>query len=163
VQTGDTLNSISRKYGIPVQDIAVLNNIYNANSIAVGQELLIPTPGPGTSVASTPVVGEATPSAPQTETDSVTAPQVEPATSSVSELVIRGSDTVELRIAAGVDYQAITTLPQGTFATIIAKTPDGLWYLIQLEDGYTRGWVPAEFSALLYPADPNTIPTTPVP
>ena len=163
VQTGDTLNSISRKYGIPVQDIAVLNNIYNANSIAVGQELLIPTPGPGTSVASTPVVGEATPAAPQTETDSVTAPQVEPAPSTVSELVIRGSDTVELRIAAGADYQAITSLPQGTFATIIAKTPDGIWYLIQLEDGYTRGWVPAEFSALLYPADPNTIPTTPVP
>ncbi len=163
VQTGDTLNKIARNYGIPVQDIAVLNNIYNANSIAVGQELLIPTPGPGTSIASTPIEGEATPAAPQTASDPVTAPQVAPVTSTVSELVIRGSDTVELRIAAGADYQAITTLPQGTFATIIARTPDGLWYLIQLEDGYTRGWVPAEFSALLYPADPNTIPTTPMP
>ena len=163
VQTGDTLNKIARNYGIPVQDIAVLNNIYNANSIAVGQELLIPTPGPGTSIAFAPIDGEATPAAPQTEGDPVTASQGEPAASTVSELVIRRSDTVQLRIAAGADYQAITTLPQGTFATIIAKTPDGVWYLIQLADGYTRGWVPAEFSALLYPADPNTIPTTPVP
>jgi uncharacterized protein YgiM (DUF1202 family) len=78
-------------------------------------------------------------------------------------LVIRSSEGAELRIAAGPDYQAITTLSRGTFATIIAKTPDGTWYLIQLEDGFTRGWVPAEQTALLSPADANTIPTTPVP
>jgi LysM repeat protein len=158
VQTGDTLNSVSRKYGIPVQDIAVLNNIYNANSIAVGQELLIPTPGLGTSIApsleTTPAAVNDTP-IPQVQADATN--------DTVLELVIRSSEGAELRIAAGSDYQAITTLPEGTFATIIAKTPDGIWYLIQLEDGFTRGWVPAEQTALLYPADPNTIPTTPMP
>ena len=162
VQTGDTLNKIARKYGVPVQDIATLNNIYNADSIAVGQELLIPTPGPGTSIAASPIVPEATPASQQTDIEPVTEPQVNAPGSTVSELVIRGSE-IELRIAAGPDYQAITTLPQGTFATIIAKTPDGNWYLIQLEDGYTRGWVPAEQTALLSPADPSIIPTTPIP
>jgi uncharacterized protein YgiM (DUF1202 family) len=106
---------------------------------------------------------EATPASPQAEATVAAAPQTNTAADAVSELVIHGAETVELRIAAGSDYQSITSLPQGTFATIVAKTPDGVWYLIQLEDGYTRGWVPAEFSALLYPADPNNIPTTPAP
>ena len=167
VQTGDTLNKVARKYGIPVQDIAVLNNIYNANSIAVGQELLIPTPGPGTSVppiADTNATSnsDAASSVQQPETTGETAPNTVPP-GTVSELVIRSTELVQMRIAAGSDYQSIADLTPGTFATIIAKTPDGNWYLIQLEDGYTRGWVPAEQTALLSPADPNTIPTTPMP
>lgn len=168
VQKGDTLNSVSRKYGIPVQEIAVLNNIYNANSIAVGQELLIPTPGPGTSVptdVATSAEANTTPdpnATQQPETTEETAPNTM-STGSVSELVIRSSELVQMRIAAGTDYQSIADLTPGTFATIIAKTPDGNWYLIQLEDGFTRGWVPAEQTALLSPAAPNTIPTTPMP
>lgn len=165
VQTGDTLNKIAQKYGIPVQDIATLNNIYNANSIAVGQELLIPTPAPGTIVPTVAPAStnppQATPAPAQAEATVAAVPQT--STGAASELVIRSTEPVELRIAAGPDYQAITTLPQGTFATIIAKTPDGVWYLIQLEDGYTRGWVPSESTALLSPADPNNIPTTPAP
>lgn len=161
VQKGDTLNSISRKYSIPLQDIAALNNIYNANSIAVGQELLIPTPGAGTSIP--PIAEEnATSSAPQQETTGETAPNTIPP-GTVSELVIRSTELVQMRIAAGPDYQSIADLTPGTFATIIAKMPDGSWYLIQLEDGFTRGWVPAEQTALLSPANPNTIPTTPMP
>ena len=74
-----------------------------------------------------------------------------------------GAQTVELRIAAGPDYQSITTLTRGMIASLVAKTPDNLWYLIQLEDGYTRGWVPANSVGLIYPADPANIPTTPVP
>jgi LysM repeat protein len=159
VQSGDTLNKVARLYGVAVQDIATLNNIYNADNIAVGQELLIPAASsntntsPPTETTPLPQTGEANPNPPQTNETSHQMP----------ELVIKGIDLVDLRIAAGPDYQAITSLPQGTFATIIAKTPDGNWYLIQLEDGYTRGWVEANFTALISPADPNNIPTTPVP
>lgn len=171
IQKGDTLNSVSRKYGVPVQDIVTLNNIYNPNSIPIGQELLIPTPGPGTSMPTDNPSSEAvnpeatvdpnaTPAAQQDDGSDVS-PQTN--TASVSELVIRGAESVELRIAAGPDYQAITTLPQGTFATIVAQTPDGNWYLVQLEDGFTRGWVPTEYTAILYPGNPNAIPTTPMP
>ena len=166
IQKGDTLNKVARKYGVSVQDIVALNSIYNPNNIPIGQELLIPTPGPGTSMpvnattnVTTTAEAEITPAAPQTEPS----PQENAPSSTVSELVIRGTEPVALRIAAGPDYQAITTLPQGTFATIIAKTPDGKWFLIQLEDGFTRGWVSAEFTAIIYPANPNNIPTTPVP
>jgi hypothetical protein len=85
---------------------------------------------------------------------------------SLPEIVIRGTAVepgVPLRIAAGPDYQAILTLDRGTLAFVVARTPDDQWYLIQLEDGYTRGWVAAESVGLIYPADPATIPTTPVP
>jgi LysM repeat protein len=158
VQTGDTLNNISQKYGIPVQDIATLNNIYNANSIAIGQELLIPTPESGT----TSEEANATPDPNATQQPETIAPNTT-SSGTTSELVIRNAEAVQMRIAAGSDYQSIADLTPGTFATIIAKTPDGNWYLIQLEDGFTRGWVPAEQTALLSPADPNTIPTTPMP
>jgi len=163
IQKGDTLNKVARNYGVSVQDIVALNNIYNPNSIPIGQELLIPTPGAGTSIATTPMDAEATPIPQQTDTQSGETQQVDISNGLVSELVIRGAEPVELRIAAGVDYQSIATLPQGTFATIVAKTPDGTWFLIQLDDNFTRGWVPSENAALIYPADPNTIPTTPIP
>ncbi len=161
VQQGDTLNKVARLYAVTVQDIVTLNNIFNPHNIPVGQELLIPTPVPGTSI---PVITESggnppveTPAAPPAET------AVSNPTAPLPELVIRGIESVELRIAAGTDYQAITTLPQGTFAAVIAKTPAGDWYLIQLEDGFTRGWVPAAYTEIIYPGDPNTIPTTPMP
>ena len=52
VKPGDTLFSISRRYGVPLFDLATYNNIYNVNLIYVGQVLLIPTsttpPGGGT-------------------------------------------------------------------------------------------------------------------
>ena len=155
VQQGDTLNSIARRYGITVQDIANANALYNINTISVGQELTIPTPGPGTSIP-LPTPGPGTPTVAINTT----------ATAPLAEIVIRGTDAnapVELRIAAGADYQSILTLNRGTLASLVAKTPDGLWYLIQLEDGYTRGWVPANAVGLIYPADPATIPTTPQP
>ncbi len=155
VQQGDTLNSIARRYGITVEDIANANALYNINTISVGQELAIPTPGPGTSIP-LPTPGPGTPTVAINTT----------ATAPLAEIVIRGTDAnapVELRIAAGADYQSILTLNRGTLASLVAKTPDGLWYLIQLEDGYTRGWVPANAVGLIYPADPAVIPTTPQP
>lgn len=48
VTFGDTLNSISRLYGVSVQSLMAANNIYNANLIYAGQSLCIPgsTPVP---------------------------------------------------------------------------------------------------------------------
>jgi LysM repeat protein len=48
VRFGDTLNSISRLYGVSVQALMAANNIYNANLIYAGQSLCIPgnTPVP---------------------------------------------------------------------------------------------------------------------
>lgn len=45
VQAGDTLGKISELYEVPVEDIAQANDIVNINSIAVGQELIIPVNG----------------------------------------------------------------------------------------------------------------------
>lgn len=45
VQAGDTLGKISERYGVPLEDIAEANDIVNVNTIAVGQELLIPVGG----------------------------------------------------------------------------------------------------------------------
>jgi LysM repeat protein len=48
VKFGDTLNSISRLYGVSVQALMAANNIYNPNLIFAGQTLCIPgsTPPP---------------------------------------------------------------------------------------------------------------------
>ncbi len=42
VRFGDTLNSISRQYGVSVQALMAANNIYNPNLIFAGQTLCIP-------------------------------------------------------------------------------------------------------------------------
>jgi hypothetical protein len=52
VQRGDTLYSISRRYGVSMWEIARLNGIVDVNRIWVGQVLRIPGgggPGPGPS------------------------------------------------------------------------------------------------------------------
>lgn len=46
VKFGDTLNSISRLYGVSVQALMAANNIYNANLIFAGQTLCIPGSAP---------------------------------------------------------------------------------------------------------------------
>ncbi len=43
VRQGDTLNSIARRYGVPVQALASVNGIGNANQVRPGQSLVIPT------------------------------------------------------------------------------------------------------------------------
>src|SRR5512147_880409 len=46
VKFGDTLNSISRAYGVSVQALMAANNIYNPNLIFAGQSLCIPGSAP---------------------------------------------------------------------------------------------------------------------
>ena len=45
VQAGETLGRISQLYDVPVEDIAEANDIFNVNTISVGQELVIPIGG----------------------------------------------------------------------------------------------------------------------
>lgn len=45
VQAGETLGVISQRYDVPVEDIAAANDIVNVNTIAVGQQLIIPIGG----------------------------------------------------------------------------------------------------------------------
>ena len=47
IQTGDSLSSIARIYGISMQALALANQIDNPDLIAPGQVLIIPTPIPG--------------------------------------------------------------------------------------------------------------------
>jgi LysM repeat protein len=42
VQRGDTMSSIARRYSVPVQDIMTANGLASADSIATGQQLVIP-------------------------------------------------------------------------------------------------------------------------
>jgi LysM repeat protein len=166
VQPGDTVNNIARRYNVTVQDIANANALFNANTIAVGQELIIPTPGPGTAVPASGSLPTTNPTPAASGSDVSADPSAPTAPATYPQIVIQAvspPEGVPLRIAAGDDYQAITNLSRGVFASVVAKSPDGRWYLIQLEDGYTRGWVPADAVALLYPADPANIPTTPSP
>lgn len=46
VQPRDTMYSISRRFGVPLEELAALNGIVNINRIWVGQNLIIPVPGP---------------------------------------------------------------------------------------------------------------------
>src|SRR5690606_16659515 len=46
VQFGDTLGDIALRYGISVQALMQANNMADANTLAVGQVLMIPAPNP---------------------------------------------------------------------------------------------------------------------
>jgi len=45
VQPGDTLSSISQKFGVSIESIIAANGLKNPNAIYVGQVLTIPAPG----------------------------------------------------------------------------------------------------------------------
>jgi hypothetical protein len=44
VQPGDTLTKLCDRYGVPISDLARINNIRNINHIRVGDALIIPLP-----------------------------------------------------------------------------------------------------------------------
>lgn len=61
VVAGDTLYSLSRKYSVPVNDLAVMNNISAPFALSVGQKLKVPdlASAPVRAVASAPAVKSA--------------------------------------------------------------------------------------------------------
>jgi len=43
LRSGETLYNISKRYGVPAEEIMKANNIQNANAISAGQQIIIPT------------------------------------------------------------------------------------------------------------------------
>jgi len=64
IQAGDSLNSIAKKHGVSEQALASANNITNARSLQIGQELKIPSGG---SAPQPTVQAQSTPPASQPE------------------------------------------------------------------------------------------------
>ena len=58
VSAGDTLYSLSRKYSIPVNDLAVMNNLSAPFSLSVGQKLKVPNLSPEQKLSSTTPVSD---------------------------------------------------------------------------------------------------------
>jgi len=79
VKPGEGLSLIAKKYGVPMREIAALNNIANPTSLRAGQKIIIPgvkTPSPAAAPLVMPSV-ETTPVAPA-ESPVAPAPVVEP-------------------------------------------------------------------------------------
>lgn len=122
VVRGETLNSISRLYGVSVQAISAANGISNPNRIYVGQVLRIPSP-------------------------SQPAPPTPPPPSSTTSYVVRPGDTLA-RIAAtyGTTVQAISaanniTNPNRIYVgqvLVIPRQPVIFTYVVQQGDNLTR-------------------------
>lgn len=141
VRAGDTLFSLARLFNTTPHDIMIMNNL-TSEALVVGQTLVLPNP-PLTPLDSTAVAPPATP---------VLGPGEQ-----LVEVVVR-PQTADLRSGPSTQFSAIIPLARGDFAYAIGRSQDGAWYLVQLEDGLTRGWLAATDIGLLYPAMPEIIP-----
>lgn len=88
VQAGETLGRISQMYDVPMDDIVAANDIIDVNSLAVGQELMIPIGGLPSPTA--------TPTAEPT-TEAIQTPAPEP-----TEALDEGEAVVEITEVIGV-------------------------------------------------------------
>lgn len=151
VAAGDTMFGLAQRFGTTVNDIMVMNGL-NDQSLAIGQTLIFSNPPltPAAANNGSTAVVPATPMAPPTLNQHVI------------EIVIRASST-PLHSGPGPDFSEINRLARGAFVYAVGRNQAGNWYLVQLEDGVTRGWVTADDVAILYPAGPESIPviTTP--
>ncbi len=148
VQSGDTLFGLARRYGLTPNDIMVINSL-TTDALTVGQTLVLPHP---------PLTPE---SAAAGEPTAVPTSVLRPGEQLV-EVVVR-TQIASLLSGPGTEFSAILPLGRGTFAYVIGRSRDDSWYLVQLEDGVTRGWVTTADVGLVYPASPDIIPviTTP--
>jgi LysM repeat protein len=76
VKPGEGLSQIAKKYGVPMREIAALNNIANPTSLRAGQKIIIPgvkTPPPPASLF-TPPAEQQSPVAPATSGENPVAP-----------------------------------------------------------------------------------------
>jgi LysM repeat protein len=158
VQQGDTLISLARRFGTTPNDIMVMNGL-TGDSLMVGQTLILPVP------LSTPLAVAVTPLSvtvlPGTTVPLMVTPVLEPGEQLVQVVIL--SQVAPLRSGPGEQFGEISPLPRGTFAYVLGRSQDGIWYLLQLEDGVTRGWTAMADVGLIYPATPQIIPviTTP--
>lgn len=148
VATGDTLSTIATRYGVTIEEIIAANVLLDPNRLEIGQTLNIPFPG------------QSTVAAPAATAIAPTIPAVAPPPA-VPEVVVRGADitaVIPLYINPSTASQPVATLSSGTFAKAIGLSEDRSWYLVELSDGLTRGWVTVDSAQLLYPATPDQLP-----
>ncbi len=155
VQAGDTLFTIARRYGLTLDEIMNQNGL-TTDALAVGQTLVLPHP-PLTPELGGPALGTAVALTPPPAATLALAPGQQ-----LAEMVIRAANA-NLYSGPGAQFSSIMPLARGTFAYAVGRTQAGDWYLLQLEDGVTRGWLPTADVGLLYPTLPESIPVIVVP
>jgi len=65
-------------------------------------------------------------------------------------IVANVSDYLNVRLGAGMQFAAFTTLNNGAGVSLVARSADSAWLLVQLADGRT-GWVSSAFISTSYP------------
>jgi lipoprotein NlpD len=144
IQTGDTMFSIARKYGLDYRELAAWNNIVNPTSIRLGDTLRLTRPDLSSPASSTPIVGATDP-----------ASQVTPNTNSTTPLTAGEVITTPLMVTPPIVIEkplinspAMKVEPK---ASKLAYT-DQAYAKLQAESGGTAAT----------PALPNTaLPTSP--
>lgn len=117
VQPGDTLYSISLRFGVSVQGLAAANNIVNPNLIYAGQSIVIPgSEPPGGTTPSTPVPPPA--------------PAPPPPSGGGTYVVQRGDTLFRIAVTHGVSVAALTqangiTNPNLIYAGQVLTIPGG--------------------------------------
>lgn len=156
VQQGDTLISIASRFGTTPNDIMAMNGL-TVDSLMVGQTLVLPVPL-STPLAATPLPVTVLPG---NTVPPMSTPILQPGEQLVQ--VVTLSQAAPLRSGPSEQFGMISALARGTLAYVLGRSQDGVWYLLQLEDGVTRGWAAAADVGLIYPATPQIIPviTTP--
>jgi lipoprotein NlpD len=141
IQTGDTMFSIARKYGLDYRELAAWNNIVNPTSIRLGDTLRLTRPDS----PSTPIVGSTDPASQVTPNTNSTAP-LTPGEVITTPLMVTPPIVIEKPL---INSAAMKVEPKASKLTY----SDQAYAKLQAESGV----------AAATPALPNTpVPTSPV-
>lgn len=151
VQSGDTLFGIARRSGLTADEIMTYNGLAS-ESLAVGQTLNLPHPS---------LAPEAATAVPAANSPAIPAVTLAPGQQLIEMVIL--NPNASFFSGPGREFSIIMPLARGTFAYAVGRSQAGDWYLVQLEDGVTRGWLPATDVGLLYPAVPESIPVITAP
>jgi LysM repeat protein len=134
VQAGDTLNSIARKFGLNMQDIANANGMSDPNHLHVGQQILIPgakAPGSSATVPSVPAPDQPAPNAqpPANPQPQPAAPANTTATTGRTHVVKPGEGLAAIGRLYGISWPTIAAAnnindPNTIYAGMVLKIPD---------------------------------------
>ena len=132
VAQGDTLSKIARAFGVQVSELAELNGIEDANRIAVGQVLVIPSPTPSATAQPTPTPSVVSPTLTRTPLPPTATPEPRPtrrltatAKPTNTELptataTVRATDTPA---PAATATKRATSTPRATGTAAVSRTP----------------------------------------
>jgi cell wall-associated NlpC family hydrolase len=115
LQSGETLDSLARKYHVSVGDIASANHLSATAVLDLGRTLLIPDPPK---------------------------PVIAAATMHKTAAIKPECNRVSVRIGPGVEHRRLTMFDAGTSLIVTARRDD--WTQVTLPDGRS-GWVRSEF------------------